>query len=697
LKIDYPRAGRTGARRFVPSRRLFLGVVGAGFLLFVGLFMLLYALVRVPSPSSLSLAQSGAVFYSDGKTQIGLVGARNRENVTLDRVPLFVRNAVLAAEDRSFYSEPAVSPVGIARAALVDIKHGDFVEGGSTITQQYVKNAYLTQKRTLTRKVSEFFISIKIGRSHSKNQILEDYLNTIYFGRGAYGIQAAAKAYFGKDVSQLRPEEGAVLAASIQAPTYLDPAKHPAAAQARWKYVLDGMVKKHWLSASDRASARYPVDLQPLASSSNLGGPNGYLLSTVQVELETHGISENQLNRGGLRIITTIDAAAQQAAVAAVSPKIATYPADVHVGLVAVEPGTGKMLAMYGGRDYITQPFNDVTQATAQMGSTFKAYVLAAALDSGISLHTRFNGHTPLKIGNDTIVNDQNEQFGSVNLLTATAQSINTVFVQLGIKVGLPKVIAAAHNAGLPKTQVLSNNASMLLGSDATRALDQAAGYATFAANGKYAQPYIVQQVTDASGHVLYDASPQTRNAFSSKVSADVTYALQQVVKSGTGKSAAIGRPIAGKTGTTSGNVSAWFVGYAPQMSTSVVMFRDKNAPLVNVAGVPQVYGGTLPAQLWASFMKAALAHTKVVNFPPPGNVGVAPSAPATSASSSSPPSPTNTPTPSELPSSQAPVSPTGQPSTSASASASTSPSTSPSGTSPPPTAAAGGATNAGP
>jgi membrane peptidoglycan carboxypeptidase len=303
-------------------------------------------------------------------------------------------------------------------------------------------------------------------------------------------------------------------------------------------------------------------------------------------------------------------------------------------------------------------------------------------------LRTRFNGHTPLKIGNDTIVNDQNEQFGSVDLLTATAQSVNTVFVQLGIKVGLPKVIDAAHNAGLPKTQALSNNASMLLGSDATRALDQATGYATFAADGKYAQPYIVQQVADASGHVLYDASPQTRNAFSGKVSADVTYALTQVVKSGTGKSAAIGRPVAGKTGTTSGNVSAWFVGYVPQMSTAVVMFRDKNAPLVNVAGVPQVYGGTLPAQLWASFMKAALAHTKVVNFPAPGNVGVAASAPASSASPSpsTSTSPTSTPTPSELPSSEPPASPTDQPSTSTSAS----PSTSPSGTSPPPAAGAG-------
>jgi membrane peptidoglycan carboxypeptidase len=670
LKIDYPRAGRTGVRRFVPSWRQVLTLAGSGLLLFVGLFVLLYALVKVPSPSSLSLAQSGAVFYSDGKTPIGLVGARNRESVPLTQVPLVVRDAVLAAEDRSFYTEPAVSPVGIGRAALVDLKHADFVEGGSTITQQYVKNAYLTQKRTITRKVKEFFISIKIGRTQSKDQILENYLNTIYFGRGAYGIEAAAKAYFGKDVAALTAAEGAVLAASIQAPSYLDPATHLAAAHARWTYVLDGMVKKGWLSASQRSAARYPTDLQPLASSSYLGGPNGYLLSTVQIELESHGISEDRLNRGGLRIITTIDAAAQQAAVAVIAPKIATYPADVHVGLVAVEPGTGKMLAMYGGRDYISQPFNDVTQGSAQMGSTFKPYVLAAALKSGLSMQTRFNGHTPLKVGKDTFVNDSNEQFGSVNLITATAQSVNTVFVQLGLKVGLSKVVNAAYAAGLPTTPTLSDNASMLLGSDSSRAIDQAAGYATFAAKGTYAKPYIVQQVTDASGSVLYTAKPQVRSAFSSKVAADVTYAMQQVVKSGTGKSAAIGRPVAGKTGTTSGNVSAWFVGYVPQMSTAVVMFRDKNAPLVDVAGVKQVYGGTLPAELWASFMKAALKHTKVTNFPPPANIGAAVSA-SPSPSSPSPSAPAS-PAPLTSPTRESPtVSSDPSPSTSALPSAS--------------------------
>jgi membrane peptidoglycan carboxypeptidase len=682
LKIDYPRAHHTGVRRFVPSWRQLLTLAASGLLLFVGLFALLYALVKVPSPSSLSLAQSGSVFYSDGKTPIGIVGARNRESVPLSQVPPLVRDAALAAEDRSFYSEPAVSPIGIARAGLVDLKHGDFVEGGSTITQQYVKNAYLTQKRTITRKVKEFFISIKIARTQSKDKILENYMNTIYFGRGAYGIEAASKAYFGKDVAALTPAEGAVLAASIQAPSYLDPATHPTAAKARWKYVLDGMAKKGWLSAPQRAAMTYPTDVQPLASSSNLGGPNGYLLSTVQMELESHGISEDRLNRGGLRIVTTIDAGAQQAAVAAVAPKIATFPSDVHVGLVAVEPGTGKILAMYGGRDYITQPFNDVTQASAQMGSTFKPYVLAAALKSGISLQTRFNGHTPLKLGADTFVNDSNEQFGSVNLVTATAQSINTVFVQLGVKVGLPKVIGAAYAAGLPTTPALSNNASMLLGSDSSRAIDQAAGYATFAAKGSYAKPYIVQQVTDAGGGVLYNAKAQVRSAFSDKVAADVTYAMQQVVKSGTGKSAAIGRPVAGKTGTTSGNVSAWFVGYVPQMSTAVVMFRDKNAPLVNVAGVQQVYGGTLPAQLWASFMKAALQHTKAVNFPPPANIGVAPAASPSSASPSPSP-PSSTPAaPTAAPTSEAPT---------VSNNPSPSPSTSSSGSGPPSPSAASG------
>jgi membrane peptidoglycan carboxypeptidase len=651
LKIDYPRAGKSGARRFLPSWKLTLSICGGFLLLFIGLFALGYALVKVPSPSSISLAQSASVFYSDGKTQLGAVGARNRESVPLSKVPPAVQHAVLAAEDRNFYSEPAVSPLGIIRAGLVDLRHGDFVEGGSTITQQYVKNAYLTQERTVTRKVKEFFISIKIGRTHSKDQILEDYLNTIYFGRGAYGIEAASKAYFGKDVGQLSPEEGGVLAASIQAPSYLDPALHKSAAVSRWNYVLDGMVKKGWMTAAARAAAAYPTDLQPIGSSSSLSGPNGYLIATVQAELQEHGITENQLNRGGLRIVTTFDAGTQAAALQAVTSVVGKgkVPDDVRTALVAVEPGTGKVLAMYGGPDYVTRPFNDVTQSIPPMGSTFKPFVLAAALKSGMPLSTRFNGRSPQTIAGQKYVNDSGEQFGNINLVTATEHSVNTVFVQLGEKVGVQKVIDAAHAAGLPSSTKLSANGSMLLGSDSTHPIDEAAAYATFAAKGVYATPHVVQSVTDAGGKVLYQAKPETRKAFSPAVAADVAYAMQQVIKSGTGTSAKIGRPAAGKTGTTSGNVSAWFTGFTPQLSAAVTMFRDNNAPLAGIAGYSQIYGGTLPAKMWAAFMKAALAHQKVEQFPPAANVGAPPSSPPPSSAppSSAPASPTKSAPPS--------------------------------------------------
>ena len=666
-----------------------LGIGGLGLLLLIGLFWLGYALVKVPSASSISLAQSASVYYGDGKTQLGTVGARNRESVPLSQVPKPVQHAVLAAEDRNFYSEPGVSPLGTLRAALVDLRHGDFVEGGSTITQQYVKNAYLTQQRTLTRKVKEFFISIKIGQTHTKDQILDDYLNTIYFGRGAYGIEAASKAYFGKDVSALTPEEGAVLAASIQAPSYLDPTKHPDAAHARWNYVLDGMVKKNWMTAADRAAAKYPTDFVPLGSANGMSGPNGYLLATVETELEAHGISENQINRGGLKIVTTFDNGTQTAAVNAVNALVGNgkVPPDVRTSLVAVEPGTGKVLAMYGGADYLTRPFNDATQSIPPMGSTFKPFVLAAALKSNIPLTTKFNGRSPQVIAGQKYVNDSGEQFGNIDLVTATAHSVNTVFVQLGEKVGINNVIAAAHAAGLPQSTHLSANGSMLLGSDSTHPIDEAAAYATFAANGVYASPYVVQKVTDASGKVLYQKKLQNKQVFSAGVAADVTYALQQVIKSGTGTAAAINRPAAGKTGTTSGNVSAWFTGYTPQLSAAVTMFRDHNAPLQGIAGYAQIYGGTLPAKIWSTFMQAALAHTKVVNFPPRANVGAPPSPPP---SSSAPPSSPASPSPSAPRSPSPSPSPTTSPSGTATASPTKSPKTSPT-----PTKHAGAATPA--
>lgn len=634
MRIDYPRAGRRAPWRFIPSFRQVLLVGFLGFLLCAVAVVVIYERVQIPDPQAFSTSQATVITYADGTTRVGTIGALDRVSVPLSQVPVPVQQAVLAAEDRNFYHEPGVSPTGIARALWVNVRGGE-LQGGSTITQQYVKNAYLTQARTFSRKIKEIFISVKLGQERSKDQILQDYLNTIYFGRGAYGIEAASRAYFGKDVSQLTVTEGAVLAASIRSPAGYDPTKHPQAAKARWNYVLDGMVKTDWLTPAERASAVYPA-VQVRAVSS-LAGPNGYLIAAVQNELQQHGFTEDQILRGGLKVVSTYDPVAQQAALASVNAMVGNgkVPADVRTALVSVQPGTGAVRAMYGGADYQTRQFNDATMSIPPMGSTFKAYVLAAALSKGISLDSFFDGSSPQTIAGRTVHNDSDEQFGPINLVTATAHSVNTVFVQLGITVGVKNVISAARVAGLPASDPLSANASMLLGSDSAHPIDQAASYATFAANGTYAAPHFVQEVRTSSGRLLYSAKAASRAAFTPAIASDVNYALGQVISSGTGTQAAIGRPAAGKTGTTSGNVSAWFVGYTPQLSTAVAMFRDNNAPLQGIAGYSQIYGGTLPAKMWSAFMTGALAGQPVQQFPPRASVGVPLS-----------PSPTPTPSP---------------------------------------------------
>jgi membrane peptidoglycan carboxypeptidase len=316
---------------------------------------------------------------------------------------------------------------------------------------------------------------------------------------------------------------------------------------------------------------------------------------------------------------------------------------------------------MYGGADYQVRQFNDATMSIPPMGSTFKTFVLAAALSQGKTLSTTYDGASPLTVGQQVYRNDSGEQFGSIDLVTATAHSVNTAFVQLGLDVGVNKVIKAAHAAGLPESTKLSPNASMLLGSDSAHPIDEAAAYATFAAGGIYAAPHFVERVTSASGKVLYSAKPTTRKAFSPEVSTDVTYALEQVLTSGTGKAAAIGHPAAGKTGTTSGNVSAWFVGYTPQLSTAVTMFRDKNAPLQGIAGYSQIYGGTLPAKIWGAFMTSALVGQPASAFPEPVTLASATPTPTPS------PSPTLTespsPTPSETPTEKPHPTPSSKPS----------------------------------
>jgi membrane peptidoglycan carboxypeptidase len=677
-------------RRYLPSWRQWLALFATGFGLLVAAFVVLYVKVDVPKPNDQALQQSSVVYFADGRTVLGRFGQTNRESVPLSQVPVSLQHAVLAAEDRQFYEHGGFSPTGIVRAAWNDLRGGS-LEGGSTITQQLVKNYYLTQQRTLSRKMQEFIVSIKIEQQLSKDQILQDYLNTIYFGRGAYGVQAAARAYFHTDVSQLTPAQGAVLASILRSPGAYSPEHHLDALKARWTFVLDGEVTEGWMTAAQRAAAVFPtISPRGVAGPS---GPNGYVVAYVESELASHGISEDDLASGGLRVYTSIDQKAQGAAVAAVTKQRPTTDAKgVRVGLASVDPRTGEIVAMYGGPDYgRPQYINDATQSIAQAGSTFKAFTLAAALKAGVTLDSRWDGSSGRVFtdvhGSTTkpIANEDHKSYGHITLLQAIEDSVNTVFVDVENQpeVGAAAVVQAARDAGIPESVQIQPTLSATLGVASPTALDMASAYGTFASGGMRYTPTIVTKVVGSNGGSIYTLTPRGTRAFDQDLSAQVDFALQKVVTDGTGtKARAVGRPVAGKTGTTDSNLSAWFVGYTPQMSTAVVMFRTgpdgrTRESLTGAGGGGRVNGGSFPAAIWTSYTSAALKGTPVLKFP---------TAPEPLGLTASP-----TPTPTASPSATSSPSPT--PSTSTSGpSPSPSSTSSPGGGTPSPSAPPGGA-----
>src|SRR6478672_9554936 len=379
--------GRTGWKKWVLGT-LKWGSIAAAVLLVLGVVgvVIAYNQTAIPQPNELANKQVSIVYYSDGKTELDRIAVQdgNRESVKLKQVPKFVQDAHIAAEDRTFYQNNGISVGGILRAVKTSVT-GETQVGGSTITQQYVKNYFLTQDRTISRKAKEILIAVKIDGQLSKSEILEKYLNTIYYGRGAYGIQSAAKAYFGKNVSKLTVPEGAVLASVINAPSLYDPAegdKAGANLEKRYAYVLDGMVSEGWLSAADRAKFSALPTIQPYKGNKFSSGPNGYITAQVKRELLGTGLTEQDIDTGGLRIVTTIDKKAQTAAVAAMKDNL---PKQVTGGLVAVRPGDGAVVAMYGGADYAKSQFNTATQATMQGGSNFKPFGVLAAVRDGVS------------------------------------------------------------------------------------------------------------------------------------------------------------------------------------------------------------------------------------------------------------------------------------------------------------------------
>ena len=615
------------ARKLLIRATVFL--TGFGFVAGSVLFALAYFTVEIPDANEYVNSQSTIIQYSNGE-EIGRVGTQNRQIVPLAKIPLNVRYAVLAAEDRGFYSNKAFSVTGILRAVVNNLR-GGALQGGSTITQQYAKTAFLTPSRTIQRKIKELVIAIKLENQLSKDQIFESYLNTIYFGRGSYGVMTASQQYFNRNVDQLTLSQTAVIASILRSPGYYDPSlseENGVRLENRFQYVIDGMLNEGWITQEQADKAKFPT-VAPRVTSGTLSGPKGHIISQVQRDLGRLGFTEEQLLEGGLVIRTTLVQKAQQSAVDAVTklyPKKA--PENLRIGLVAIRPGTGEIVALYGGRDYLERQLNDATQSIALAGSTFKPFALIAALEAGIPLTSMWNGDSPQTfddLGKPYIVSNYgNEGWGQLDLLTATQHSVNTIFVPLGMKAGMDKVVDAARRAGIPESVAMVPTPSVVLGVASPHVIDVANAYATFAAQGVYAKPFLVASVTGPNKGVLYEATPQTQEVFSKEVMADLSYALKSVVNGGTGAAAlSLGRPAAGKTGTSQSNASAWFAAYTPQLAASVAFFRDSASESLNgIGGLTSVTGGTFPARIWTAFMKGALKGEPVMTFPAPSNIG---------------------------------------------------------------------------
>ena len=606
--------------RRLPWRVIVTTIVGLG-LLGVIVFTYLVISTPIPQPSEISRANSTIVYYSDGETELGRIGQYNRTEVPLSKIPLNLQRAVLAAEDREFYAHAGFSITGLTRAVWDNLTGGFSAGGGSTITQQYAKNAYLTQERSIKRKVKELILAVKLESSSGKDLILQNYLNMSYMGRGAYGMQTAARVYFAKDVSQLTVSESALLAALLKSPEGFAPEKRLERLKARWNYVLNQMVDAGWLEPAKRKEQKFPAILERV-NANTLSGPNGYALDMVRRELQEQGYDDATLGVSGLRVLSTFDAAAQVAAVRAVEEEGPTSGTEgLRIGMAAIRPGTGEVVAVYGGPDFATEPLNNATQAIGQAGSTFKPFALAAAIEVGVTLDTVLPGKSGTVVAGYKVTNYGNNSYGPINLLTATENSVNSAYVKLTYDIGVDAVMDAASRAGIPDDAVgLDRNLTFVLGTASPHVIDVANAYATFAARGVKADPFTIKEVRSANGGILYQAPMRTETVFDDYVADTVNAALRSVVTNGTGFAAnKVGRPVAGKTGTTNDNLSAWFAGYAPNLAAAIMFVKeDENGMPVTLrgtGGLSTVTGGSFPARIWTAFMRGALRDVPVQKF----------------------------------------------------------------------------------
>ncbi len=625
------------------------------FVLLVVVGVIIYQRTSIPNPNEAFQTQTTFVYYAGGKAEVGQFAQQNRESISYQQMPECIKQAVVAAENRSFWTDKGIDPKGILRAAFSNAQSGQITGGASTITQQYVKILYLNQERTYKRKIKEAILSLKLQRSKSKQEILEGYLNTIYFGRGAYGIQAASKAFFDKPAHDLNVQQCAVLASVLNNPTAMEPSRTGDAGVnktllARYRYVINGMVQAGNITDTEGAKASAALPKFPKQKQSSAkGGQKGFMLNLVESELNKLGFSDQEITGGGLRVTTTFTKQAMAAAQDAVKANVPTTAQDgskitdkqLHVGVASVVPGTGALVGFYGGQDFLKSELNWAEQG-GMAGSTMKAFTLAAALKQGFSLKSTWDGMSPYRFPGSTLT-VQNEGSGSgtsygshITSIKAMEQSVNTAFIDMtqsmdngpkamydtATAMGIPGETAQQKNPGIPSTtkDFYPKDTLISLGKAQVSPINLANAYGTIAAGGKRADVHVITKVVDRNGVVRYQWKNNTSQAISEEVAADTSYALQQVVNSGTGQKArALGRPAAGKTGTaTNGNdhvSSAWFVGYTPQLSTAVMYVRGNGREQID-GWMPSYFGADYPTRTWLSVMQADLTGTEVIPFP---------------------------------------------------------------------------------
>ncbi|WP_405938602.1 penicillin-binding protein [Streptomyces sp. NBC_00726] len=692
------RAAKSGGIRGLFTWRKLLGTALGVILLGMGAFAVLYMLVDVPEGNPKAEMQANVYKYADG-TLLARTGAVNREIVSLAEVPKEVQDTFVAAENKSFYKDHGVDFKGTARG-LLNTLSGKGKQGGSTITQQYVKNYYLDQDQTVSRKLKELVISLKLDQKKSKKEILAGYINTSYYGRGAYGIQAAAQAYYGVDAKDLDVSQGAYLAALLQAPSQYDWAvagpNGKRLVKARWAYTLDNMVEEGWLDSGKRQGLTFPKphDPKPL---NGTAGQKGYIVQAArEAVIKQAGITDDQFDLGGWTITVNIDKKKQQQLEKSVEAKLLDkldtkkrkLDKDIQAGAASVDPKTGAVLALYGGRGQSEHWISNAGRRDYQPASTFKPVILASALDNEsktqddekITASTRYDGTSKRPVvGGDRYFAPENEDdhnYGQITVQTAMNASVNSVFAQMGVDVGMDKVLATAGKLGM-NVKDLEAAPAMTLGSMGASPLEMAGVYATLDNHGRQVTPQIVKSAAHQGDSPLKMPDAIGDQVISRQAADSVTSVLTGVVDDGTARGSVRNaeglsdKDIAGKTGTSDDNKSAWFTGYTPDLVTSVGLFgeaafdrtgddgkkikKSAQVTLQGAGGGGRVNGGGFPAEIWADYMGHSVGKAR--EFDLDTDMGAAVSPPPESHSPSPSISPSDDPTPSDSPTTRPPSS----------------------------------------